>query len=285
MAQNAVAERSSSEEEVPSAIRGEDQGCGKETRCSEVAVTVHRANFFVEEAASVHAPSCCRDMPFLVALNTGSITIWLFSAFLLPIPGAVLWTVLGVLFVVHIAEGYFSETPAYLRQIIPSKDAGVLLRTLKRAAPRIVWHIGDHSRDLKLTSWEDMSAADLPLSDLSEGVVGVLFKVRSNFSVENEVQYQRQVEAFKRQVRLQDAKSPEVTTQLFVAGFSQFTHEKTNTLPVMRLLVANQRHALARPYCFWLAHLSVVFALPYRLWLSGHTRAATYTVDKNVTSC
>jgi len=197
---------------------------------------------------------------------------------------------LGALFVVHVAEGYYSETSAYLRQIIPSKDASLLLRTLKRAPPKIAWHVGneqtrDQTRYLKFTSWEDVSSAEPPLSDLVDGVVGVLLKVRSYFVVENEAQYRGQVEALKRHFRLTEAKSPEVKTQLFVAGFSEFTQEKSSTLPVMRVLVADHCHPLARPFFFWLAHLSVVFALPYRLWLSGHTHAATYIVAKNVNVC
>ena len=198
-----------------------------------------------------------------------------------------LWAVFAVLMLVHALEGFYCEAFAFLRGgSMTSRDASALLCTLSKAQPKLVWHVGlDHSRCAKITSWQDTSSPQPPLSELLDGLAGVMLKVCCEFSVQNERHYLQQKHAFQRQIDLKEARSTEVTTQLFVPGFSEFTHKQNVRLPVMRVLVSDGTCPLAQVAVFWLAHMSLVLALPYRVWLLCNTGTASYVVAKQVTLC
>jgi hypothetical protein len=262
-----VPERSSSDEDVPSA-----------TLCNgEVVLTVQPAE--EEQGDDVRAPSCCRDRrdQCFVGLHSTSIVIWVALGACWMLPVAAFWSVFVVLMMVHVVEGYYSETHCHLRHPISSQYAVQLLNRLHEAAPKIAWHVGAANGTLKVLEWHDISKR---APDLQQYAMTKL-TIKSDYTVAEETRDLSQMRDFCT-LHLQ---SPTDTVQesLMIAGFSEFTHRNSRSTCIMKTMVsAGETHPLVNPLCFWVCHLSVVMAFPYRLWLSSMSGAVTHVVAKNI---
>ena len=189
-----------------------------------------------------------------------------------------------------------------------SDQAATLTHSLARAAPVIEWRAGvdqparsaavgaaggQVSGHLRLTGWEDCSGA---LPDLTQTRVACL-TVQCAYAAANDGRYYAQLRGFRRSARcgVQDV----VSERLVLPGFrcsqqyrdAAHAHTAaggslaTTAVPEMRVLVtrAGERTpSLAHPACFWACQISVVFALPYRLWFARVVPRLTHVVAKKV---
>ena len=193
-------------------------------------------------------------------------------------------------------------------QVMTSDQAATLTHSLARAAPVIEWRAGvdqpsrsaavgagaQVSGHLRLTGWEDCSG-ELP--DLTQTRVACL-TVQGAYAAANDGRYYAQLRGFRRSAccGLQDV----VSERLVVPGFTD-SHQyrdaahahtaagsslvTTLAVPEMRVLVtrAGERPpSLVHPACFWACQISVVFALPYRLWFARVVPRLTHVVAKKV---
>jgi len=230
------------------------------------------------EARAGEAPSRCHDRILMVALQSTSILAWVCAA-RITLPAAAFWVVLSVLLIVHAVEGYCSESVAHLRTVISHADAVALLRRLQAAQPALVFRLGNATSRLAFSRWDD-SSPDQPV--LAKTCM-IHLKVLSGFSVDDEVALETQRRRFRTvQCRDADDSNDLLQEQLVIEGFSDYTHSGPRSMPVMRVLVApaGKAHPLANMWCFWLCHMSVVFALPYRYWLSSVSARVTHVVSK-----
>ena len=227
-----------------------------------------------EERAG-EAPSRCHDRILMVALQSTSILAWVCAA-RIALPAAAFWVVLSVLLIVHAVEGYCSESVAHLRTVISHADAVALLRRLQAAQPALVFRLGNATSRLAFSRWDD-SSPDQPM--LAKTCM-IHLKVLSGFSVDDEVALETQ----RRRFLTVQCRDPDdlLQEQLVIEGFSDYTHSGARSMPVMRVLVApaGKAHPLASIWCFWLCHMSVIFALPYRYWLSSVSARVTHVVSK-----
>ena len=227
------------------------------------------------DAQAGEPSSCCRDRLFVVALQSTSIAVWVCAASI-TLPAVAFWTVLILLLIVHIIEAYYCESLAHLRTVMSHRRAASLLRVLRAAQPALVFHLGEATTRLKFSRWDDSSPDQPALAQ--DGVV--LLKVVSEFSVHDTAALEAQMSAF-RTVQCRGP-SDAMQQQLVIEGFSDYTHSGTRSTPVMRVLVSpeGKAHPLANVWCFWLCHISVVLALPYRWWLLSTSRCVTHVVSK-----
>lgn len=282
----AAPERSSSEEYVPSATicneRSSSEGdVPSATICNEdVALTVLPEE--EEKGEDVHAPSCCRDWPlrdqYFVGLHSTSIVIWVvLGACCNLLPVAAFWSILVVLIMVHIVEGYYSDTHSHLRHLISSAFAVQRLNQLRESEPKIVWRVGTATGTPKVFQWHDVSKRAPNLQQYAM----IKLTIKSDYTIADERRYLSQ----KTDFRTLHLRSPTdiVQEQLLIAGFSDYTHSNARSTPMMQTMVSTGKaHPLANPVCFWVFHMSVVMALPYRLWLSSISGAVTHVVAKNI---
>jgi len=276
--------RSSSEDELQaesSSDRGKVQRAGESKEAPapvDVALTVlpEEVKSTPGEARAREAPSRCHDRILIVALQSTSILAWVCGSATITLPAAAFWVVLSVLLIVHVMEAYCCESVAHLRTVISHADAVALLQRLQAAQPALVFRLGNATSRLAFSCWDD-SSPDQPV--LAKTCM-IHLKVLSGFSVDDEFA----LEAQRRRFRTVQCRDPDdsLQEQLVIEGFSDYTHSGPRSMPVMRVLVApaGKAHPLANIWCFWLCHMSVVFALPYRYWLSSVSVRVTHVVSK-----
>jgi len=170
---------------------------------AEVALTVlldaEEANGTAKSVSQedFQAPSCCRDPHILVAIHSTSIVILVALGIVLPlVPAVVFWILLVVLLLVHVIEGYYSESFVCMKDSMSSAGAVMLIGQLEAAPPEILLHLGTGaSGRLKIKSWKTTSTSTPVFPQLALTAL----KVVGDYSVEDEssASYHAQINCFR----------------------------------------------------------------------------------------
>jgi len=179
---------------------------------------------------------------------------------------------------VHVIEGYYCEIFLHLRHTLTCKGASNVIAELEAAPPKIVLHIGTAASGVEtIEGWEGNSSST---PDLSQFALTTL-KIEGEYSADDEssASYRDQINHF-RTLHCRNS-TEEIQEQLIIPGFSDFSHKNAaRSIPILHTLVA-KAHPIANSVRFWACHMSVVLALPYRIWWSSSTARVTQFPKSN----
>lgn len=209
-------------------------------------------------------------------------------------------TAFAVLMCVHVLEGCLCNTLAFLSMISTERQQLDYIDALLRAAPQVLWKVENYHYEtryetrwengtaysqstrervstssylgeLRIDSWSDRSHALQDLSDLDlRRYAMTKVRLAIDFDIVDQEQYHQQLSQFRSSHRYDVHQ--DFTETRHISGFRAST----------MVCPGRTESILASVSVFWLCHLVLPLALPYRMWFSASTGKFEAKISKQI---
>ena len=205
----------------------------------------------------------------------------------------------AVLMCVHVLEGCVCNTLAFLWRISTDRQQLDYIDALLEAAPQVLWKVENYHYEtryvtrwkngtaysertrervstssyvgeLRIDSWSDRSHALQDLSDLDlRRYAMTKVRLAIDFDIVDQEHYHQQLSQFRSSHRNDVHQDFTETRQ--ISGFKAST-----------MVCTGPESILASVSVFWLCHLVLPLALPYRMWFSANTGKFEAKISKQI---